>query len=105
MIKRRRNKSRIKGFKLGPKDHIKGTFNGEVIKVLRLLGCKVETHPSHEKTIGRFIEDTKFLSVPLLVNVTGHYCVTFKGQCSDFTIGRPKTKVWLAWRITQPKAA
>lgn len=83
---------------------IKGTQTGEVIKVLKRLGCKItpmKRVATMNTTLGALIEDTVELSAPCLVWVTGHFCVTFKGKCSDGIVRRNR---WVisAWRVEAP---
>lgn len=81
---------------------VRGVYNGEAIKVLARLGCTVTPLQTLEPTIGRFIEDTRTLGLPCLVNVTHHYAVTFKGECSDMTAARPAKRVIKAWTVQAP---
>ena len=85
----------------GRKIPIKGTYPWEVRKVLEHFGCKVGKLSTVEPTLGRFIEDTRHIPDPILVEVTGHFCVTHDGSCSDRNV-RLKRQVVQAWRVTLP---
>jgi hypothetical protein len=80
---------------------IRGTHPWEVRRVLERFGCKVEKLTVVEPTLGRFIEDTRHVSDPILVEVTGHICVTHGGTCSDWNVRR-KQRVVQAWRVMLP---
>ena len=87
----------------GRKIPIKGTYPWEVRRVLERFGCKVEKLSTVEPTLGRFIEDTRHIPDPILVEVTGHFCVTHGGSCSDWNWSvRRKRQIMQAWRVTLP---
>lgn len=95
----------------GRRRPIKGAYNSEVIKCLRLLGCKVKRVKTAEPTLARFVEDTRHAGV-FLVNVTHHYVVTHAGMIADNGTGlkpqpfadfrKPLWRVTAAWRVEAP---
>lgn len=90
---------------------IKGCYNWEVLRVLKTLGCKVEEFKNPEGTFAKFVEDTTTISKPFLVNVTGHYMVSHKGQFADSAwiiptpisdYDRAYRRVKKAWVVSAP---
>jgi len=90
---------------------IKGTYTGEVRKVLKRLGCKVEDFKTTEPTVIRFAADVQHAGT-FLVNVTGHYLVVDAGMIADGSTDmkpvpaaefrKPAWRVQRAWRIKAP---
>jgi len=100
----------IRRCRRGYKRRIVGTYTSEAVKVLRRLGCKVEEVKTFEPTFGKFVEDTKTVSAPYLVRVTGHFMTTFKGTFCDTVEGprsidgydKNKRRVRQAWKVIAP---
>ena len=87
----------------GRKLRIKGTYTWEVVRTLRRLGCKVAELNDPESTFASFVQDTIYVDEAFLVEVTGHFMATFRGECSDPIGGyRGKRRVVKAWRVKAP---
>lgn len=91
---------------------IKGTWPSEVVKVLKRLGCKVNNFNVSGGSLAAFVEDTRNVTTPFLINVTGHYMVSFQGMIADSTYKAPikiedyprgARRVKKAWRIEAPE--
>lgn len=89
---------------------IKGTYNHEVQKVLKKLGCKVEKTKFGEGSFAGFVKDTRHAGT-FLVNVTGHYMTCSGGMIADSTFPsaipieqyhKGMRRVRQAWKITAP---
>lgn len=88
---------------------IKGTYNHEVIRVLKRLGCKVQELKNLESTICKFADDVRHAGA-YLVNVTNHYMVTCAGVLADNShpTGVPAEQygrtrhVQRAWKVVAP---
>lgn len=96
----------------GRKLPIRGTYRGEMIKVLKRLGCKVSEYKHVESTFGRFVEDTRFVDAMFLVNVTGHWMTSCKGTICDTSVITPKPaddyhrkqrRVKAVWKVEAPE--
>ena len=67
---------------------IRGVFNWEMERALRALGWRMDpVSYSRKVSMKRFVETvgTDLKNVPLLVNVTGHYIVLYRGMVMDTT--------------------
>lgn len=109
MLRRRRRN----GYRdaLGRKIPIKGTHTWEVVRTLKRLGCKVTEMKNPESTFGRFCQDTAHINASFLVEVTGHFMATFKGQFVDTAHREPTPvqgyskatrRVVRVWRVDAP---
>jgi hypothetical protein len=108
MIRRRRRGYRDSKGRRRP---IKGTYSGEILCALQVLGCKWEPFKTREPTFGRFCEDTAHINATFLVEVTGHFMAVYRGTFCDTSHlqptpveGYPKAKrrVRRVWRIEAP---
>lgn len=88
MIRRRRRG----GFRnsAGCKMPIKGTYNWEVIAVLKTLGCRVEeVKRVSGETLSNLVTECLPSTGAYLVNVTGHFMVASGGMIADTTHKTP----------------
>lgn len=89
---------------------IKGTYNREVLEILKQLGCKTAPVKNAEQTLGQFVDDQRF-SGTYLIEVTSHFMVCEGGSVADTTYLQPipiedyprrTRKVRQAWRVVAP---
>ena len=65
------------------KAQIKSMYNHEVRTVLKRLKVKVNTLYPSIQTLRQFVDDTQYEKYPYIVQVTGHYVVTYRGRVMD----------------------
>jgi hypothetical protein len=91
---------------------VRGTYPGEIVRLLKRLGCKVEKRAITVDTwtLGQFVRDVEHMGT-FLVEVTGHFMVCERGRVFDN--GHPagmgidaypkaRRRMCAAWRVVAP---
>lgn len=62
---------------------VKGLSNGYLEALMRKYGLAPEGHVKPYPTLRRLVEDMGHFKTPIVVNVTGHYVLYYKGKVYD----------------------